>query len=147
MTAERIPFRMQMRDAAMQLVTDYRDEIALELQVYRARPRSIHPPTAFIDRVSEAITDNTLLRQRAVSVEMVVLHGVFDSASAVDQADRFLDGFLDYVADRFHAAGPNTLIRSASVDDDPFYTPEWVPPAEQRDYYASRITLEGFAQT
>lgn len=143
----RIPFRTQMRDAAAQLLVDFKDEQGLKLQVYRARPVSLHPPTAFVDRVSESLEDNGLLRQRNISVEVVVLHGLFDSASAVDQADRFVDAFLDFVADRFHAPGPNTLIRGASVDDDPFWTPEWQPPDVQRDYYASRITLEGFAQT
>lgn len=146
--SDRIPFRRQMRDASVQLLVDYKDEQGIKLQVYRARPASLFPPTAFVDRVTEAISDVTLLRQRVVSVEIVVLHGTFDSGGAVDQADAFVDGFLDYVADRYHASGPNTLIRGAAVDDDPFYTAEWVPPGEaDRDFYASRITLEGFAQT
>ena len=31
--------------------------------------------------------------------------------------------------------------------DVPDYVPDWMPPAEQRTYYASRIVLEGLALT
>ena len=74
-----------------------------------------------------------------------VLDGLFDSADAVVQRDDFVDGFLDWCADRFHAAGANTLIGAISLEDDPEYTPTWQPPEVQRTYYATRISLEGLA--
>jgi len=96
----------------------------------------------------ETLTEYTITtRQRAPSVEVVVVHGIFDSAEAADQRDEFVDGFLDWVADRFHAFGVNTIMSGISVDDDPNYTPNWMPESQQLTYYATRITLEGFAAT
>jgi hypothetical protein len=58
-----------------------------------------------------------------------------------------VDGFIDWVLARYHAAGANTLIAVTDVDDIPDYVPEWIAPEKQRTYYASRISLEGLALT
>jgi hypothetical protein len=83
--------------------------------------------------------------QHTPGVEIVVLHGTFDSGDAVDQRDRFVDAFVDWVRTRFHAAGANTLLRVTSLEDDPTYVPDWLPPEQQRTYYGTRISLEGAA--
>lgn len=144
----RVAFQTAVRAAAVDLIEAYAADVGLTIQVYRARPRSIHPPTAFIDRMRETLTDYVgTIRQRTVQADVTVLHGLFDSGDAVDQRDRFVDGFADWVAERYHAAGANTLLAVTSLVDDATYRPDWVPPAEQRDYFATVITLEGFAAT
>lgn len=137
----RIPFETQMRAAAVELLTDFGSEFDLNLQVYPARPRSIKPPCAFVDKIAEAISFDGL-RQRVVSVSVVVLHGLFASADTAAQRDAFIDNFVDWTSDRFHAAGGSTVIEPRTVEDDPAYQAEWTE--RQETYFATIITLEGF---
>ena len=148
MVVTRVPFRTDCRAAAVTLLTEFAAQTspATKLQVYPGRPRSINPPTAFVDGIRESYSyTNVTWRLRTPTVEVIVLWGLFDSKVAVDQADAFADAFLDWVTDRYHAAGANTTIAISSIEDDPTYVPDWLPPAEQRTYFASRISLEGFA--
>ena len=146
MPALRTPFRSQMREAAVTLLADYAEDRAIKLQVYPGRPRSIMPPTAFVDRFTERVVYiGPTQMQRTPVCEVIVLHGLFDSKDAVDQADAFVDGFLDWQTDRVHSAGTNTEIAAVTVEDDPEFTPTWQPPEVQRTYYATRISLEGLA--
>lgn len=136
-----------MRAAAVTMLEAYAASASVKLQVYRARPRSINPPTAFVDRIHEAISDTGIsLRQRTPTVEVIVIHGLFDSGDTVDQKDAFVDGFLDWVAVNYHAAGANTLIAGVATDDIPAYVPDWMPPHQQETYYATQISLEGYAE-
>jgi hypothetical protein len=142
----RIAMQTAMRDAAMSLLLDFKAQQDIKLQIYRARPASIAPPTAFVDRMRERITFiGPVQMQRQPSVDVVVLHGLFDHGDTVDQRDKFVDAFLEFVADRPHEAGPNTMIGGVSVEDDPTYIPDWLSPEKQRTYFASVITLEGLA--
>lgn len=144
----RYAIRTAMRAAAVTMLTDYAASTnpTLRLQVYPARPRTLYPPTAFVDSIRETInTETTQLFQRIPTAEIIVLHGIFDSKDAADQADAFVDGFLDYTFDRYHAAGANTGCVVTDYEDLPDYVPEWLPPAEQKTYYATRIALEGLA--
>ncbi len=143
--ADLTTFRAAMRQAAVDLLVDFREDAGIKLQIYRARPTSIAPPTAFVDSIRETITDIGHIIQRTPLVEVVVLHGLFDSADAADQGDAFVDGFIDWVRPRFHSAGANSLIRTASTEDDPNYIPNWQRSEIQKTYYATLITLEGFA--
>lgn len=141
----RIPFQTECRAATVSLLENFAAEFDLGLQVYAGRPRTISLPSAFIDRMRETITFSGQVRQRLVQVDVVVLHGLFDSADAAKKRDAFVDTFVDWVSDRYHAAGTNTVVEPRSVEDDPNYVPDWQPPEVQRTYYASLITLEGYA--
>ena len=143
----RIAFSSAVREAAIGLVQDYAADVGLKIQTYRARPRSILPPTAFVDAISERYEypSSVTWRQRTPSVEVIVVWGLFDSGDAVDQRDRFVDGYLDWVTDNVHAAGANTTIGITAVDDIPAFVNDWEPPDKQRTFFATRITLEGFA--
>lgn len=141
----RTPFAADARAAAVDLLTDFAADVGLGLQVYRARPRSIHPPTAFVDGMSEVIDyPGIAQRQRRTRVEVLVLHGLFDQGDTVDQRDAFVDGFLDWVTDNVHAAGADSLLALTGVDDDPTYVPEWLDLAIGKTYYATRLVLEGY---
>lgn len=141
----RTPFAADVRAAAVDLLTGFAADVGIGLQVYRARPRSIHPPTAFVDQMSEVVEyPGIVQRQRRTRAEVLVLHGLYDSGDTVDQRDAFVDGFLDWVTDDVHAAGPDSLLALVGIDDDPTYVPEWVDPAVQRTYYATRLVLEGY---
>ena len=136
------------REGAVTLLTDYASDASIKLQIYRARPRSILPPCAFVDLMRETmVTFAGNVFQRTPIVEVVVIHGLFDSGEAVDQRDAFVDGFLPWCFDRPHAFSAGTIMTPTAVDDDPNYVPNWLPDAQQGPYYASRITLEGFAAT
>jgi hypothetical protein len=135
-----------LRAASVTLLSEYAADAGTKLQVYPARPRSIFPPTGFVDVIRESIEHiGPTLRQRKPVAEVIVIHGIFDSKEAADQKDAFVDGFLDWVVTRYHSAGANTLIGVTDTEDLPNYVPEWMPPAEQKVYYATRITLEGLA--
>jgi hypothetical protein len=142
----RIAFQTLMRAAAVAFLTDYAADAQVRMQVYPARPRSIFPPTGFVDSLSERI-EYTALNQRQPSAEVIVIHGLFDSKDAAEQRDAFVDGFVDWSLDRIHQAHGNTTIAVTDVDDIPNFVPDWIPPAEQKTYYATRITLEGLALT
>ena len=144
----RTNFQMAMREAAVDLLEGFKAEAGIGLQIHRARPRSIYPPTAFVESLSETVAYTGLLHQRTPRVEVIVLHGLFDSAEAVDQRDAFVDAFLDYVLDDYHAAGGETLIALTNVEDIPAFVPDWIRPVRDGvlpTYYATQITLEGFA--
>jgi hypothetical protein len=139
--------QVSMRAACVALLTDYAAAATINLQVYPGRPRSLRPPTAFVDIIDETVDYIGQIVQRHPTAEMFVLHGLFDSKEAADQRDAFVDGFLDWAIDRYHAAGANTLVAVRTVQDAPNYVPDWLPPEEQRTYYATRISLEGLAAT
>ena len=139
-----------MRAAAVQLLTDYAADQELKLQVYPARPRSLFPPSAFVDKVNERLEwPGTGLVQRTVTAEVLVVHGIFDSADAAAQRDAFVDGVIYWSQDHLDAAGANTVAAVVAVDDDPAWTPEWRPAntanGPEPIYYATRLTLEGYA--
>lgn len=142
----RIAFQTLMRAAAVEFLTDYAADAEVRMQVYPARPRSIFPPTGFVDSLSERI-EYTGLNQRQPSADVIVIHGLFDSKDAADQRDAFVDGLIDWTLDRIHQAHAATTVAITDVDDLPNYVPDWLPPAEQKTYYATRITLEGLALT
>jgi hypothetical protein len=141
-------FRADLRTAAVTLLRDYRTESEKNLQVYEGRPSTISPPTAFIDGIRESIRyTGPTLAQRTPVVDVIFLHGLFDSKDAAEAVDDFVDGFLAWVKPRFHAAGANTLIALTEVEDLPTYVPDWLPPERQRTYYGTRIGLEGYAES
>ena len=98
------------RAAVVDLLTDFAANASIQLQVYQARPASIHPPTAFIDAMGDDLTDfSGNLFQHVPVVEIVVLHGAFDSGEAVAQRDAFVDAFHEWQRVLPHAAGSRTL--------------------------------------
>lgn len=142
----RLAFRTALREAAVTMLRDYGQAANLGLTVTTARPRRIHPPHAFIDNVRETILYTGPLQvQRTPTIECVVVWGVFDSEEAVAQADRFADEFLEWVTDRVHAAGASTTVGIVGIEDEPTFVNDWLPPDLQATYYASRLSLEGFA--
>lgn len=142
---DRYAMESATRAAAVELLEDYAASASIKLQVYRARPASVHAPTAFVDRMTSRIERTVQLFQRYPRAEVIVLHGLFDSGEAVDQRDAFVDGFFDWCQDHLDAAGPNTTLELLAVEDIPVFVPDWLSPESQRSYYATRITLEGFA--
>jgi hypothetical protein len=134
------------RAAAVKFLSDYATFAGIGLQVYPGRPRTLRPPTAFVDGINETFTPYAgLLVQRVPIVRVIVIHGLFDSKDAVTQKDEFVDGLVDWVVTNVHGAGTNTLIRVSETQDLPDYVPEWLPPEQQHTYYATEISLEGFA--
>ena len=151
MVVTRIPFQAAMRAAAVALLTDFAADEGIKLQVYPGRPASLFPPTAFVDALSETFEypGGVTWRQRTCRAEVVVVHGVFDTKEAVTQKDAFVDAFVDWATDRVHAAGANTTIGLVAVADEPAWQPDWRPAnttnGPEPIYYATRLTLEGFA--
>ena len=138
-------FQADCRAASVAFLADYASEVGVKMQVYPGRPRSIMPPTGFVDLIRESLDHTTMLTARDVTVEMVVVHGIFDSKEAANQKDGFTDGLIDWSESRFHQAGANTMCAIDSTEDQPNYVPEWMPPERQLVYYATRLTLEGLA--
>ena len=145
--------RSDARYATLTLISEYSAalEPPISLNTYPGRPKSIRAPHAFVDRVSGSIDYSGPESYRnPVTVELVLLHGLFDSKEAVDQADRFVDGFVEYIADKRDAAGANRTIGLSSIEDDPSYVADWITPGSSRGesqgpYFATRISLEVYA--
>lgn len=150
MTNDRIPFRTNIRETVGAWVVNFAAELALsapgyKLTYYPGRPSSIFVPHAFVNRFRERLVPKgSAHRQRSPQLELVVLHGLFDSAEAAFQSDRFVDGFLDYLETLSHSAGPNSQLDVVAIDDDPSFVADWIPAERVRLYYATRITFEGF---
>jgi hypothetical protein len=139
-------FSADVRAACVTLLGSYRTSANLKLQIYAARPASVNPPTAFVDKIRESIAYiGPVSIQRTPQADVLVVHGTFDSADSADQRDAFVDGFLAYVTGQVHAAGTNTTIGIVEIEDEPTFIPDWLRPELQKTYYATRITLEGFA--
>jgi hypothetical protein len=135
-----------MRAAAVELLEQYRSDAGIFLQVWPGRPAKVQTPCAFVDAIRETFTyPGMTMVQRTPSVDVLVLHGYFDSKDTVAKRDAFCDGFLAWVVPRFHAAGANTLTQIDAMDDDPEYEATW-SREEQRIYYATRISLGGYAE-
>ena len=130
-----------LRAAVVQLLKDYAADAHIKLQVYPGRPRTLYPPTAFVDTMHERITYDGL-RQRYPTAEVVVVWGLFDSAEAVAQRDAFVDGFLDWWTDKPHAVSANSISDINAFGDLPAYVPDWVEA--KNAYYATLITVEGY---
>jgi hypothetical protein len=135
--------RANARAAVITMFKAYREDVEISADVYAGRPRTLRPPHGFIDRITEAaVYPAGTLPQRTLRVEFVVVWGLFDSGDAVAQADRFCDGFMEWVTDDVHAAGSNTTIGIVAMEDEPDFVNDWMPPDAQKVYFASRITLE-----
>jgi hypothetical protein len=133
------------RAAAATFLQDYAGYAGVTLQMYPARPRTLSPPTGFVDRITETYTSFTEITfQRNPSVTVIVIFGTFDSKDVANQKDDFVDGFLDWVYARGHQSGPNSLIWVSESEDLPDYVHDWLPSEKQRSYFAVRFTLEGF---
>lgn len=147
-TATRIAFQTALRAASVELLTEFAADAGIKLQVYPGRPASIFPPTAFVDRIRERLTYlGPTFRQRVPQADVVIVHGNYDSKDAAEQKDAFIDAFLDWCLDRYHAAGANTLVAVVATEDDPNYVPEWLPVKDGRQpmFYATLVQLEGLA--
>lgn len=139
-----VGFRADVRAAAVTLLNGFRSANEGSLrQIYPGRPLSIHPPTAFIESITEAelaYTPAGIQRTPAVAIRLV--RGVFDSEDSVESTDDLVDDFIEYVTDNRHSAGANSLFLVESVEDDPLWVPEWIPDPT-RAYYSALVTLRG----
>ena len=152
-------FATDLRAASIEMLRGYRDAVKVTdpdyvLNVWEARPSSINPPIAFFDRIRERFTDAGPFIQRTPQALVLVLHGLWDGKDTAQQRDRFVDGFLEYARTRYHDAGGNTLLELRAAEDIPYFVPEWIVSARQfqrddlqRAYYATQLTLEGYAET
>lgn len=151
MTVTRISAQSAARAGAVALLEAFKADFGISLQIHRARPRKIAPPTAFVDGISEDITYYVgLHHDRRPVVTVLVLHGQYDygfAGEAADQRDAFVDAFFEWVLEHRDALDPKADMRVRDIEDEPAYVPDWLPVNEQpvRAYYATRITLEGFA--
>ncbi len=142
-----LDFHRLMRAGVFDLLDEYKTSSGIKLGLYPARPISLYPPHAFCDFQNEdplLTTQGT--RQRNLHSSWIIVWGLFDSKEAVDQRDAFVDGFSAYVLDQFHKVGGATDLYVGSVADLPTFQPDWGDQQQQATvYYATRITLEGFA--
>ncbi len=144
----RLALQTAARAGTVTLVDGYRTAAGLELgQLYRARPLQIKSPSVWIDSLVENTDAFTVEEsQRVVRVTLRVVWRVYDTGDAVDQRDRFVDGFYAHVMDNYHAFGANAECNWIAVSDDPDWTPEWIP-GDTESKFLTEITLEGRAST
>lgn len=143
-------FAVDLRAACATMLREYAADAGITLQVYEGRPASIHPPTAFVNRVREAFSyTGPTQAQRTPQADIVVLHGIWDGKETGRHRDQFVDGFFEWQLTRYHQAGANTLMALTELEDDPNFTPDWLAPPSDgrpRQYYATILTMEGFTE-
>jgi hypothetical protein len=140
-----VGFRTEMRAAAVALLEGYKTANSGQLnQIYPGRPLSIHPTCAFPDEIDESdITYTPAGMQRTPTVGIRFVGGTFDSEDTVNAQDALIDGFIEYVITNRHSAGANTLSLIVAVNDEPDWTPSWLPVELQKPYYSTVVTLGG----
>jgi len=143
--ATRTAMQTSLRAAAIELLEDFAADAGINLQTYPGRPKSIYPPCAFVNTVNDSLQYSGL-RVRVTTAEIIVIHGLFDTGDTTAQKDAFMDAFLDWVTDNPHVTNADAIGLVTATDDDPNFIPDWMPPEEQRSYYATRIILEGHTQ-
>ena len=143
---------MGLQADARQAVVDFLTDYAAgspgfpnsKMTVYPGRPVTIAAPHGFVDSVRSTIAySGPTLIQQTITVEAIVVHGLFDSKEATTQKDAFVDGLIEYQRTRYHEAGANTTIALVETEDIPNYVPEWI--AKQMTYYATRLDFEVYA--
>lgn len=146
MTFTTIDFHKLMRKAVVDLLTEYKNSSGINLSIYAGRPTTIHPPHAFCEVQPEDQNPAGISnRQRNIHSTWLIVWARFDSADQIAQRDDFLDGFSAYVLQNAHKAGGTTELHVGSIEDLPDFVPTWLPLQEQYVYFASRMTVEGFA--
>lgn len=134
------------RAATVTLITDCAANAGVPMQVYPGRPRSLAPPTGFVDAMGdeyEPTPGASNLYRHTPLVEVVFVWGTFDSKEAVDQRDAWIDAFHDWVRVNRDAVSGASLIGPRTLTDVPVFVPDWLPESEQRPYFATRLVLEG----
>jgi len=132
------------RAGAVALLSTFAADAGIRLQVYPGRPSKLSPPTAFVDGLRETYDyRGPTLIGRVITVDVIVIHGLYDSKDAADAKDAFVDGFMEWQRTRYHAMDPNSVMGLVAADDLPVYTPDWLPPDETKTYYATTLTLRG----
>lgn len=145
-TITQVPFRTQMRAAAIALAVGYADQEGLKLQTYPGRPTTLYTPSFFVNRIRERISYLGPMRiQRVPIVECVYLHAILDTADVTARGDAFIDGFIEYAAAHPDYANENTVLGVTETTDDPNFVPDWIPADQRKVYYATVIALEGLA--
>lgn len=141
-------WQADVRSACMTTLDAYASGANVKLATYPGRPASLAPPHAFVDVLREENVVSGHLMQRTVQADIVIVWGLFDSKVAVEQKDAFVDGYIVYLRDvpNYASAGPSSLFRVASTEDDSTFTPDWMDRANQRPYYATRITVEAYRE-
>ena len=94
----------------------------LLLQRLTARPRSASTtakPYAYIGSRPELIATGGQIRQRAASVQIVLVDNTPDNEEALTRMDELVDGLVDWFTKYFHAAGAPTISGAVATDPIP----------------------------
>lgn len=86
-------------------------------QVYRARPASLSPPSAFIGHWSERVVLEQQLGTRLPTIEVWLVQGTYDNAETMDRLDVLADAFIAYFGDPTHAYLGDAVITAIDTDD------------------------------
>lgn len=111
--------RQAARDGAKAVLDAYKAANPTRLlHVYDAPPGSFHTPCAFVDKaISETIAFSMGVRQRALTVTLVVLNRQADNAQAAAEQDVLVDGLIDQATTLARTAVSGALLTPASVTD------------------------------
>ncbi len=145
----RLPLQTNARAGSVQLLEGYRSAASLTTgQLYRARPtRALKLPSMWVESITEATDAFTVEEsQRVVRVVLRIVWGAYDTGEAVDQRDKFIDGFYAYTMDHHDAFGANAEVYMVGTSDDPDFSPSWLTEGET-PYFMTEIFLEGRAST
>lgn len=111
--------RQTARSGAKGVLDTYRTANPTRLQhTYDHPPGSYHTPCAFVDKeMPETITFSASVRQRVLTVTVVVLNRLSSNQESSAEQDVLVDGLIDAFTSAARTAVPGCLITPASVSD------------------------------
>ena len=108
-------------------------------QVYRARPKTLHPPCAFIgDWHEPTITLDMSIVTRLPQVDLVLVQGEYDNAETMDAQDVLTDAFISYLANNAHQ-GNGVITRLSTADAEVNFS---APGGSVVHYLTTIVTVE-----
>lgn len=88
-------------------------------QRFTARPKSLTnaaKPCAYIGARPETIATGSSIRQRAASVQIILVDEIPDTEETLTRMDELVDGLVDWFTKYYHAAGAPTINGATGTD-------------------------------
>lgn len=113
-------FRAQFRTALLGILDDFKAaNPTLIRQTYQARPKSLHPPCAYVGPFSEPTIRHEFgnRQSRVPEATLVLVEGIYENAETADKLDELADAMISYLPSQHARVSGSTLLEAISAED------------------------------